>query len=436
MRSLAGEAAGWGHAQYDEHWRQVADAGLSQIAVDVTMHGWRYLSLNALVLTPSEADRLASLTKAFGPLLGWATRRLLEDPAWWGELAWPWPAIELARLEPDHADGLITTYGRFDWLMDEQGDWQLVEFNSDTPSGGREVSGLEAAIVDLHAEPLRRLEPDLPGRLQSALKTRIVGWEAESDRTVKRVGVVSSHGWLEDMAQAWWVARLLSEAGYDTLVGDMGDLAARDETVYLRGEPIDALYRFYPIERLYRHGIFAPLMEAVADRKLLLLNGLRGFLAQSKLALAYLWVNRIDPEITDDQRALIERHLPAIVPARHPEAEALLPDSVVKHVNGREGQEVVFGETLSPADWEARLLEGGYTVQRRVKQQAVEDVEVDEAGSTLSVVSPRYACVGGFLIGGEWGGSYTRLGGAITQARSTFVPTVAEAGEAAPSPRA
>jgi glutathionylspermidine synthase len=359
---------------------------------------------------------------------------LLEDPSWWGELAWPWPAIELARLEPEPADGLVTAYGRFDWLMDETGEWQLVELNSDTPSGGREVSGLEPAIVALHDEPLTRLEPDLAGRLQRALQARIVGWEAETAHAVRRVGVVSSHGWLEDMAQAWWVARLLAQAGYEPLVGDLGDLAVRDGVVYLRGQRIDALYRFYPIERLYRHGIFAPLMEAVADRRLLLLNGLRGFLAQSKLALAYLWVNRGEPEITLEQRALIERHLPAIVPARHPEAEALLPNSVVKHVNGREGQEVVFGDTLSPADWESRLLEGGYTVQRRVHQQAVEDVEVDEARGTLSVVTPRYACVGGFWIGGDWGGSYTRLGGAITQARSTFVPTLAEAGEAAPAP--
>src|SRR5207248_2299117 len=112
---------------------------------------------------------------------------------------------------------------------------------------------------------------------------------------------------------------------------------------------------------LYRHAVFAPLLEAAIDGELLLLNGLRGFLAQSKACLAWLWTNRAGLPATE--RALVERHLPETALAREEGASRLLHRAVVKHVNGREGDSVVFGATLDAAGWEARLLEGGYVVQ-------------------------------------------------------------------------
>src|SRR5438552_15812719 len=94
------------------------------------------------------------------------------------------------------------------------------------------------------------------------------------------------------MSEATWLAWLLRRAGQPALVGDITALASQRGRITLRGQPIDALYRFYPVERLYRHAIFASLAEAAIDGTLLVLNGLRGFLAQSKACLAWLWANR------------------------------------------------------------------------------------------------------------------------------------------------
>ena len=86
----------------------------------------------------------------------------------------------------------------------------------------------------------------------------------------------------------------------------------------------------------------------------------------------------------------------------------------------------MFGAGLADAAWEARLLEGGYVVQRAVDTPAVADAEVDDWRRCLSWVEPRFACVGAFVIDGRFGGCYTRLDGPITSARATYVATLPE----------
>ena len=54
------------------------------------------------------------------------------------------------------------------------------------------------------------------------------------------------------------------------------------------------------------------------------------------------------------------------------------------------------------------------------------DVDVDDWQQRLTSLTPRYACVGALLIGGRFGGCYTRLDGPITSARATYVATLDE----------
>jgi glutathionylspermidine synthase len=410
------------YASYVAAWDHVARAGRKALNVDTWASGRRYLSLASVCLTLAELSQLRELTVCFTRLIDRAVEGILHDPDWWSALAWPWPAIELARQEPPHPGGhaSATLLGRFDCLLDLNGTWQVIEYNADTPSGVREATGLEPAIAQLHPG-CRPVSHGLSRQLVKTLRWRLDA-EPRPGRFAGVVGIVSSHSWLEDMAQATWLSQLLRKSGVQAIVGDVTDLTQRRGRILLRGTPIDALYRYYPVERLYRHPIFASLCEASIDGRLLLLNGLRSFLAQSKVCLAWLWANR--SLLNTSESAAVERHLPHTLLARDPAAAGRLHSSVVKHVNGREGDSVVFGATLDPSAWEARLLEGGYVVQRAVVSPAVSDVDVDDLQRELRRLSPRYACVGAFCIGGRFGGCYTRLDGPITSARATYAATL------------
>ena len=152
------------YAAYTAAWNRVASAGLNDLNLDTWAGGRRYLSLAAISLTNNEASQLRKVTDQFSKLLDQAVNGILEDTDWWSSLAWPWPAIELARQEPAQP----SLYGRFDCLLDEDGDWQVIEYNADTPSGGREASGLEPAIAKLFPGQ-RPLSPRLRSRLVTAI---------------------------------------------------------------------------------------------------------------------------------------------------------------------------------------------------------------------------------------------------------------------------
>src|SRR5919204_3499194 len=209
--------------RYTAAWQRVAEAGVRHLALDTWAAGRRYLSLTALVLSAAEAAQLKRLSVQFGRLLDRATLAILQDPDWWPALDWPWPAIELARQEPVHPHGRATLFGRFDCLLDSSGTWQIIEYNADTPSGGREVAGLQPAIARAHSarrSGLTTVGHGIARRLSRALTRRI----AQHHRPVRLVGVVSCHSWLEDMAEASWLGLLLNAAGQPTLVGDVTDL--------------------------------------------------------------------------------------------------------------------------------------------------------------------------------------------------------------------
>lgn len=417
MRALRGRVGGVDEGTAWEAF--LLDVIRSTPMPDFLLYGEPYPALNGVVLSRAEDAALRRLTEQLAMIFAKAVAAVGRDEQALARLGFPWIAAELLAREDLAAPILV---GRFDFLLDRAGCWQVLEYNADTPSGAREACVVEGLIAERLGVTLPGGGAHLAGALGRAF-ARSLPARAEGGT----LGLFTDAGYAEDLAQTVFLSRLLAPAlrgRAQVLVGDVDNLSFSRGRLRLIGRPLDALYRYYPFETLLGQQAFVDLFAAVASGRLRLLNNLRGLLAQNKGLLAWIWERREDAALfTAAERGVIQRHVPPVrwiadVPAAE-NGSAL----VLKQVFGREGEEVYFGERLSAADWERCRGWGSYVAQRRVEAAPVEAVVQTAHGPETQTLWPA---VGSFAVAGRWAGYYTRLGGPITTARAKFVGTFIE----------
>jgi glutathionylspermidine synthase len=409
---------------------------------DYAHYGEPYPALNGIVLSAAQHESLCGLTERFARVFEKASAALARDPAALERLGFPWLTRELLGSEAEQTAAEPIVLGRFDFLLDEAGAWQLLEYNADTPSGPRETVQVEAAIAEQLAlergatPTLRRSGPTHTQRVTQAVLEALGPTESPDERVL---GIMTDAGYAEDLAQTLFLARLLEAPlrrhRIRVVFGDVDNLWLHRGRLHLLGHRLDALYRYYPFETLLGQRAFADLFEVVTRGKLRLLNGLRGLLAQNKGVMAWIWEQRESAALfSPAERSAIRHHLPPVrwisdLPA-DPRA-AGLPSRVLKQVFGREGDEVYFGETMSDEDWARCRAWGSYVVQDRVRAAPLEMVVRTSAGPEVRQVWP---VVGSFAARTRWAGYYTRAGGPITTGHAKFVGTFWEHGGAETTP--
>ena len=194
-------------------WDRVARGGYRHYNLDTWASGRRYLSLATLDLTQAEAYSAAELTQRFTRP---ARPRRRRHPGRSGLVAGARLAVARDRARAPGTAAPATARPACSAASTacsiRAASWQVIEYNADTPSGGREASGLEPAIARLYpvacagsrpASPSRRraswwLDCEPPGSAWSASCRRIAG-----TRTCRR---------------RLWLTALLRRAGQPALV--------------------------------------------------------------------------------------------------------------------------------------------------------------------------------------------------------------------------
>jgi glutathionylspermidine synthase len=394
--------------------RFVRRCQLEGLLGDHLVAGEPYLALNAVLLSRDDVAELRRLTELFARAFALAGRALSADVPGLISMGFPWVAAELLAAEAPREP----VVGRFDFVQDLDGAWQLLEYNADTPSGLREAIVADRVVVDL-----------LPGarglcRPSAALAEALVDAFDASIGAAAPLGLVTSAGELEDLSQIAFLAALLrprlEARGVGVLVGDADNLRAGRRGATLLGRRVGSLYRLLPFEGMLGTPGFAALYDAVLSGRLTLLNGLYGFLLQHKGVMAWLWERRRD--LAADLGAAVHGHLPATWPIDGAPTELPRAGLVAKQVFGREGEEVHFGAELSDADWAALRRRGGYVAQRRVP---VAELDATVPTALGPVAWRGHATVGAFAVAGRFAGFYTRFGPKVITARSKWLATLA-----------
>src|SRR4051794_25258026 len=192
MYTLAAEQVAADAAGYSARWTAyLHDAALSYFLYDNTVAGERYLALNALVLDQTTLTALVTATEVLGRVFARATRAVQHDRATLERLGFPWAVAEMLVHEPEGP--LLSPLGRFDFLRDVAGEWRLLEYNSDTPSGVRETVGAERLIYRALGRPglHQRLGALLAPRTRRAFERLL----AAAPGPIRRLGLVTDAGY-------------------------------------------------------------------------------------------------------------------------------------------------------------------------------------------------------------------------------------------------
>ena len=428
MRVLVEDPGRMSPALYRRFWRR---AQLEAMIPDLMVRGEPYLALNALVLRAEDQHTLARLTAIFSRVFHAAGQRIAGDVATTIALGFPWAAAELLAREVPR----LPLLGRFDFVQDISGHWHLLELNADTPSGVREGIVCDRLVADLllEARGLDRPSAGLADRIVAAIDAVLT---SASKRDGGTLGIVTTASELEDLSQMAFTAELLrphlATRGWSVVLGDAGNLRLTRAGLTLRGQRIDALYRYLPFEAIFGTPTFVAMEEAAALGRVEILNGLYGLLLQNKGTISWIWAHRDDTDLFDaEARAAIAEHLPGTWPLADAPPTIPRADLVAKQVFGREGQEVFFGEDCTAELWATLARRQTYVAQVRVRVAPVHAVVQTSLGP---VVREGYPTVGCFAVDGQFAGSYTRCGDKITTARAKWLATFAEVGPPHPLP--
>jgi glutathionylspermidine synthase len=409
-------------------------ASLHDGLFESNVYGRPYVSFGGLVLSPAERAELAELTRVFYSVYEKAMREIIrESSARLRSLGWPENLEHALRREP--ANLFLTPLGRFDFALDTAGVWRLMEFNSDTPSGSQEVTLVEERqfrYLQRLDGRLARLNPVIEDAMRQALTDEAFFAPepegvapSEGPRLNPKIGFLVQGRHLTDLAQVSYYADILKKAGQDVVVGDISNFNLLAGQIYLLGQPVDAIYRLFPVENLSIEPVFAAFLQSTLNGWLKSLNNLRGFFAQSKAIMAWVWQNRLSEIFSPAEQAVIARHLPETYLVEDLPADFDYSRFIVKEFYGREGSEVYNGATLTPEGWQQCREWRTFVAQKRIEIAPVEHLLPDEDWQGVELVE-GFPCVGSFIFGGQWGGCYTRIGGKITDSFAQFIPTLTE----------
>ncbi len=275
---------------------------------------------------------------------------------------------------------------RIDAFLDPaDGQPRLTEINAETPAGpgyADELADLFLALPVMQRFTERWVVRPLPV-LPHLLAILLEAWRLGDGQGTPTIAIVDWDD-VPTLGEFAIVERYLGRMGIPCLVTTPADLEYRDGTLRTaQGRRIDLVYKRVLLHELVaRHGLEHPLLRAVADRAVVMVNPPDGKPLHKKAALAVLTDERHAARFTDGEREAIRRSVPwtRVVEERHtlldgeridllPWAAAHRETLVLKPNDDYGGHGIVLGWEVDDATWHTALAAAAdhpTVVQRRI----------------------------------------------------------------------
>lgn len=335
-------------------------------------------------MTPEQYRFLQSRTRVLLRAFDKAYRRAIEDAdlrAQFGLLDWE---EELVRHDPGFRNPSPTS--RVDtFFVTDRGGLRLTEYNAETPASPAYNDVLTEILYGLPVmrEFLRRYEVRaLPAR-HSVLHALVDAYRQWSGgREAPRVAILD---WREVPSYSEFVlfAEYFKSQGLECIIADPREVEYRDGRLVAGDFHITLIYKRVLISELVeRGGLDQPVVRAVRDGAVCMVNPFRCKILHKKASLAVLSDERNADLFTAEEREAIDAHIPwtCRVEQRHARYHDQAIDLIPYIVEHREnlvlkpndeygGKGIVLGWQTSAAGWEQAImtaLSEPYIVQERV----------------------------------------------------------------------
>ena len=292
---------------------------------------------------------------------------------------------ELIRPDPGFRDP--SPVSRLDaFFVSERGGLRFTEYNAETPAAASYNDVLAEVFLGLPVmrEFLRRFEVRSQPSRPNVMHALLDAWQQWSGgRSAPRIAILDWHGvptWSEFVI----TAEYLRSQGIECVIADPGEAEYRGGRLFVAGAPVDLIYKRVLINELVeRGGLEHPVVRAVRDRAVCMVNPFRCKILHKKASLAVLSDERNQHLFTAAEREAIDTHIPWTrrVEERHTRFEDrpidLLPfivehreSLVLKPNDDYGGRGIALGWETEPAAWHALLrhaLDEPFIVQERVE---------------------------------------------------------------------
>jgi hypothetical protein len=413
------------------------------------MFGDRLLS-NALrpqLVTVQEWQAASQMSTTLVAAFDKAYQAMLADPALRAQV-WLTPEEEVL-VAYEAGTRLPVPIGRLDCSLIHSDNGapslRLLEYNAESPAAVAYEDGLAEAF--LQTPLLRAFQQVYPVRplwaRPAAVQTMLRLYREWGGRELPTVAIVDWQG-LPTLHEFILFQEYFARHGIRSLIVDPDAMTYEGGVLYADGVAVDFVYkRILTHELLSRYGVEHPIIYAVRDRAVCMMNRFSCKLLHKKASLAVLSDERNAHLFSKDQQAAIQRHIPW---TRRVEERTTLFDGVevdllpfilanrerlvLKPNDEYGGKGVMLGWDAGEAEWQQAVdeaLRQPAVVQLRVPL-GYEDFPVVLPGGGFDV-QPRLVDFDPFIFDGHYaGGCLTRLsaGGLlnVTAGGGTTVPTM------------
>lgn len=396
------------HNPREEMWQEINDKA-------AFLHGYtggytglqESFTLQGLVLDKNTVKEIKSATESIGRIIK-KTTEFVQDHCniFSPVLGISDTLIDVVNLK--HTD-CLTFIGRMDWVIDSKGDLKLLEFNSETPAGLMEALVLNEMVREKlgwdYLNPNQQMGTQISDTFMNILS------QYSKVKEIRNIGIVSS-AYNEDWYNTTILYEQIRHLPFHFVLGEVSGLVAKEGRLYLYGTPLDAIYRYYPLDWLEEDPYYKEVAETFKGGTLSI-NPPSTLISQSKAFFALVFELMKQGYYNEFECGQIVKYIPETALDFR---QLRTDDYCAKPLFGREGQDIFFNFAV---DVKKMHMEN-FVYQERIDVQTIPLDVFTVGGSRREVAFP---VIGAYVAGDSFAGIYTRAGSRVTNKWAVFLPT-------------